>query len=238
MTLAYHPFSQLFPLMDGPELDELAKDIAEHGLRSPIVLYQGQILDGRNRYRACEIAGVEPRCEDYTGDNPLEYVVSLNLHRRHLTESQRAMAAAGIATMRQGERTDLAPNGAKLSQKKASQLLNVSERSVERAAKVKDRGIAELADAVTQGRVSVSAASEIAGVSPEEQQDILARGEDEILQTAKELKTARAAKRSKEHAKAASMTRYACPSCELNVWGKPGIKVLCGDCMEEMKSET
>ena len=67
--------------------------------REPIVLFEGAILDGRNRYRACMAAGVDPRFEIYDGNDPLAYVISLNLKRRHLDESQRAMVAAKIANI-------------------------------------------------------------------------------------------------------------------------------------------
>src|SRR5262245_56882290 len=92
--LTAHPYADLFPLMTAEELDALAADIRANGLRKPIVLLEGKILDGRNRYKACLIAGVEPRFEDYTGDDPLGYVNSENIARRHLTPGQRAMIAA------------------------------------------------------------------------------------------------------------------------------------------------
>jgi ParB-like chromosome segregation protein Spo0J len=62
----FHPAAALFPLMDvdGPEFGELVRDVQEHGLVQPIVLHEGKILDGRNRYRACQHAGVEPRFEE------------------------------------------------------------------------------------------------------------------------------------------------------------------------------
>lgn len=84
-----HPIASMFPLIGGDELDQLREDLRIHGLREPIVIYEGKILDGRNRWRACIQAGVEPRFERYEGDDPHAYVVSLNLHRRHLTTNQK-----------------------------------------------------------------------------------------------------------------------------------------------------
>src|SRR5438552_16799639 len=97
-TINVHPAADLFPLMADAELAELAADIKTHGLQSPIVLHPaGSILDGRNRYRACKIAGViDPDCETYTGDDPLAYVVSVNLRRRHLTAEQKREVVASL----------------------------------------------------------------------------------------------------------------------------------------------
>jgi hypothetical protein len=82
------PRRRLFPLLpvDSPEFGELVSDIGEHGLLQPIVLHEGKILDGRNRHRACQHAGVEPRFEEWSGESPTAYVLLFNLHRRHLTE--------------------------------------------------------------------------------------------------------------------------------------------------------
>jgi len=87
--LTFHPLAKLFPLIATPELDELADDIKENGLREPIVLYDGKILDGRNRYIACVQAGVEPLFVEYPGGDPIAYVISKNLKRRHLTAEQK-----------------------------------------------------------------------------------------------------------------------------------------------------
>src|SRR5690606_8223741 len=91
-----HPLAELFPTLPDAEIRELADDICTFGQRVPIVLLDGQVLDGRNRLAACKVAEIEPVFEDYQGDDPLGFVLSHNLHRRHLSESQRAMVAARL----------------------------------------------------------------------------------------------------------------------------------------------
>jgi ParB-like chromosome segregation protein Spo0J len=83
-ALPYHPLADLFPLLEGREFDELVADIKANGLHECIVLLDEQILDGRNRYRACIAAGVEPLFVPYRGDDPAAFVVSMNVARRHL----------------------------------------------------------------------------------------------------------------------------------------------------------
>jgi ParB-like chromosome segregation protein Spo0J len=90
---SFHPIAAMFPLLDGGEYAALVDDIRAHGLREPITRYQGQILDGRNRLRACNEAGVEPRFVEFDGDDPHAFVVSANLHRRHLTLEDRRRIA-------------------------------------------------------------------------------------------------------------------------------------------------
>lgn len=97
-----HPAANLFPILEGAAFAELVADVKANGLREPITLYQGKILDGRNRARACVKAKVRPRTRVWKGTDPLAYVVSLNLARRHLTESQRAMVAARLVQTSHG----------------------------------------------------------------------------------------------------------------------------------------
>lgn len=88
--MEFHPVASMFPLMEGAEFDALVADIAEHGQLEPIWLYEGKVLDGRNRWRACQQLGIEPRVQQWAnGRDPEAFVVSLNLHRRHLTRDQR-----------------------------------------------------------------------------------------------------------------------------------------------------
>jgi len=91
MLLKPHEFANIFPLMNSKEYNELKKDIKENGLLEPIVLFEGKILDGRNRYNACTDVGIEPRNKEYKGKDALQYIMSTNLKRRHLTDSQKAI---------------------------------------------------------------------------------------------------------------------------------------------------
>jgi ParB-like chromosome segregation protein Spo0J len=100
-----HPIAGLFPLLAPTELNELAESIQRSGQRDDIVLFEGLILDGRNRFRACEIAKVKPRTRVFDpktdGPSPLRFVLDLNLSRRHLTTSQRAAIAAEALKLRE-----------------------------------------------------------------------------------------------------------------------------------------
>lgn len=93
--LTPHPVAELFPMLTTEDMNGLADDIRERGLLHPIVLdADGQILDGRNRLAACEIAGVEPIFTTYEGDDPGGYALAVNIARRNLTKGQSAMVAA------------------------------------------------------------------------------------------------------------------------------------------------
>lgn len=90
-----HPYADRFPMLDTDELNRLADDIRENGLRNPIVLDgEGRILDGRNRWAACEIADVTPVTVAFDGDDEAAYVLSANVSRRHMTTGQQAMSTA------------------------------------------------------------------------------------------------------------------------------------------------
>jgi hypothetical protein len=84
-VLRFHPEADRFPMMGDEEFDLLVEDIGETGLQNPIVLHEEQILDGRNRYLACLKAGVPPKFVEFDGNDPVAFVYSVNVHRRHLT---------------------------------------------------------------------------------------------------------------------------------------------------------
>lgn len=194
--IKWHPYSDLFPWMDDAAFDELKADIAKNGVLEPVVFLDGQILDGRNRYMAARDLGIEyPRVE-YRGDDPLGYVISLNLKRRHLSESQRAMSASKIANVGHGgnrkpdqeANLPLEPVTASVSNAEAAKMLNVSERSVKAARKVREVGVPALVAAVETGVVSVSAAAEVAKLPVEEVEALVEAGPPALKQAAREVR--------------------------------------------------
>jgi len=96
MNYQSHELSKLFPKMTEEEFAELKSDIKENGLLEPIALFENQILDGFHRYKACIELGIEGKFVNYKGDDPINFVVSKNLYRRQLTQSQKAALAVSI----------------------------------------------------------------------------------------------------------------------------------------------
>ncbi len=84
-----HPLAENYPLLEGEQYEAFKADIAANGCHNPIWLYRGQILDGRNRYRACRELGIEPTFAEYDGDDLAGFVISQNEHRRHLDHERR-----------------------------------------------------------------------------------------------------------------------------------------------------
>lgn len=198
----FHELANIFPLMEGKAFEDLTEDIRTRGLREPIWLYEHQILDGRNRYRACLAAGIEPVFLYYQDDDPVGFVVSCNLHRRHLSEPQREMAAAKIATMKNGgdRRSEQSANWqTETTVAMAAELLNVSERSVARAKNVINNGTPELTSQVESGNIRVSTAADIATLPPNQQDIIVGLGEKAILMAAREIRSKKAVIRQQEN---------------------------------------
>ena len=93
--LEYHELSFLLPLMNEEDFDMLVEDIEAYGQIEPVTLFEGKILDGRNRYKACQKLGIEVKTKEWTpsktsGLTPIQYVISENIMRRHLNSAQRA----------------------------------------------------------------------------------------------------------------------------------------------------
>lgn len=196
--MQFHEVANLFPLLEGEEFQTLVEDIRQNGQIEPIWMYHGKIVDGRNRYRACRQLGIEPKTREWDGKGSLvQFVVSLNLHRRHLNESQRGMIAARIkpifeeeARGRQGQRTDIKANlpesDYRQSRDDAAQAVNVSPRTVQNADKVLKQGAPELIKAVDIGSIPVSAATMAAKLPETEQREIVRQIQTGESKTVKE----------------------------------------------------
>jgi ParB-like chromosome segregation protein Spo0J len=193
-----HPTSEIFSRygMNAEELDALAADIKANGLKEPICLYEDQILDGNNRYRAGFKIGYRFKETDYwvfdpkVHGDPLAFVVSRNLHRRHLTESQRATIAATLVTTRLGYNQY---NKSTVTNEQAAKMLGVSEATVKMAKTVAEKAAPEINKLVQNGELRLGAAAELLRtakrnkIAKEQQVALLAKikAEDEAKKAAK-----------------------------------------------------
>lgn len=174
-----HEYADLFPMMATADIAGLADDIKENGQAYPIVTYEGKILDGRNRYQACTMAGVDPQFTEYDGAEPLAFVVSHNLHRRHLSESQRGMVGAKLANLeahRPKLTSAIALVNPPITQAQAAEMLNIGVDTIKRSKAVLKNGIPELQDMQMSGEVSAKAACEVAKLPEEEQRKAVLGG--------------------------------------------------------------
>jgi ParB-like chromosome segregation protein Spo0J len=162
MSFAIHPAATVFPPMTDEEFEGLVTDMQANGQREPIVLHEGAVLDGVHRLKACERLGREPLTREWAKDHgdPVAYVISVNLHRRHLSSSQRAMIAERLANLKEGHRPTEQKDAVSLAQ--AAEALHVSRSAVEHARVVRRDGSIELAEAVEAGAVPVYKAARVA----------------------------------------------------------------------------
>jgi ParB-like chromosome segregation protein Spo0J len=183
MSYEFHEAANIFPL-DENNLQSLADDIKKNGQQIAIELMDGKILDGRRRSLACKLAGVHPAVRVVDVDDPVAYVLSLNLHRRHLTPSQASMCAARAREiyerdakerMKLGKENLPDPKQAGQARDLAGKAFGVSGKSVDHAKRVLDKGIPELAKAVDEGRIAVSTAAIVASESSEVQAEAIER---------------------------------------------------------------
>ncbi|MCX5278349.1 MULTISPECIES: ParB N-terminal domain-containing protein [Streptomyces] len=157
-NIELHPTTALFPMLDEEEIQALADDIREHGLDNPVVLDStGRVLDGKNRLRACEIAGVEPDYATYDGDDTRRYVLSANKQRRNLTKGQLAMITAKACSFSEHEQRPLGEQ----SVRSLSEQSGVSTGRIGQASMVL-RHAPDLADAVINGTMGLNEAYSVA----------------------------------------------------------------------------
>lgn len=212
-ALEHHPLADIFPMLAGAEADSFNQNIRTHGVSSPVTLYQGRLLDGRNRCRAASLAGQLCPAEEYIGNDPVAFVLARNIERRHLTESQRAAAAAEVegfthggarivdGAVSSGEAIAEGAEPKPMTREESALATRVSVRSVASAAKVKKKA-PDLFEAVRAGLLPVSVAVQAINLQPEERQQVVAEVAAGRAKTAKQvLKRGRVKARNKELAR-------------------------------------
>lgn len=199
--MEFHPVANIFPMMSVEEFKALKESIQARGQRNPIYTHQGKIVDGRNRYQACVELGIKPRFEEWDGVGMLcDFVWDMNASRRQLTGGALKIAAGKyaiqnaeeaeqnrLANLRRGDSNaksfkfpmvsdDTIGNNHETSREKAARKFGVGPATVQRAVKVLNDGLPELAQAVESDQITVNYAAGIAAKPKEEQKEIVARG--------------------------------------------------------------
>jgi hypothetical protein len=162
--LKQHPLSAAFPAMSAEDFAALVADIKANGQREPIIIHEGMVLDGWHRYQACSQLGIKRQQFTFPADkDPVAFVLSHNLHRRHLTPSQRAAAVVACS--------EWAPKG---RPGKPETISGFREKDMAKAAGTSDRTIrdakaahkAGLTDAVKSGALTAHEAAQVARGKP------------------------------------------------------------------------
>ena len=167
-----HKYANYFPLIEGEEFKMLVKDIKENGQNEPVVMFKGEILDGVNRTMACQELGIKPITKEYGGDDPLKYVISSNIRRRHLSQSQKAMLAtemlpefevlakgghgAGLDDIPAEPREKKKVYRERESAERVAKEFGVGGRSVQQAKRIKEEA-PDRVDDIIKGKASVDA---------------------------------------------------------------------------------
>ncbi len=162
-------------------------DIATNGQRLAIELLDGKILDGRRRYTACRSINTVPKTTEVKVADPVAYVMSLNLHRRHLTPGQRSMIAARARAMYDAAAKERMQAGKKNppvnvpegktgdSRDAVGKSVGVSGKYVDYATKVIANAVPEVVKAVDEGRMNVKTAAVLSSEPPDVQRDECAK---------------------------------------------------------------
>jgi FtsZ-binding cell division protein ZapB len=182
MELKQHPLSAAFPAMSADDFAALVEDVRANGQREPIMLFEGMVLDGWHRYRACVQVGIKPTQFPFPdGKDPVAFVLSQNLHRRHLTPSQRAAAVVACAEWAPKGRPGKAETISGFREKDMAKAAGTSDRTI-RDAKVAHK--AGLGEAVKAGALTAHEAATVARGKPAEKPAPKAKSEKRELPAA------------------------------------------------------
>jgi hypothetical protein len=173
-----HAAAEVFPMLDDEKLKRLADDIKANGQIEAIDMKGDLILDGRNRYLACEIAGIEPRLLPWEGTEAqaIAHVVGKNFMRRQMTEWQCALAMTNMAELF----AKLAKEERKRNLKQLP-LSGVPKATAAQVDAIRSDAEPEVRAALDRGDIHMSLAAEIAGLEPDAQRAVIERIEKDAL---------------------------------------------------------
>jgi ParB family transcriptional regulator, chromosome partitioning protein len=205
MQYEAHPIADIFPEMSPEDYTRLIFSVKRDGLLEPIWLYEGCILDGRHRYKACAESGVEPRFEIFEGthDDAMTFSLALNLNRRHMTTEQKAALGVSIKCYeaeRARERmtagvnqhsspTEIFPEASKgEARDKAGEAVGVSGKTIDKAEKIAESA-PDVFDRMKQGHYgSLETARKVAEL-PEEEREVVHQAMDEGVKAKEAVKS-------------------------------------------------
>ena len=248
----FHPIAAIFPMMEDGALSALADNIKEDGLNKDILLFEGKVADGRHRYLGCKKSGVAPRFVTWTGSEAalIRHVVSDNLHRRHLSDAQRAMIGAKLKAIFEPEakkrrNANLAQNKGPTvpanlpergeSRENVAEALNVSGRAVEKAAHILKQGDASLIEAASEGKVSLDAAQRVSKLPIKEQQAIVEAGK--VKEAAAEIRRKKAEAKAKAEKKKADEAKAKAAQAKAEAEEKERAEKARAEAEEKAKAE-
>jgi len=196
-TLEHHPIANIWPMMGEEQYQELKSDIEQNGCINKIWLYEGKILDGRNRYKACQELNQHFSFLEYKGDEPIQFAISLNMKRRHLTSAQKAALAVKIEPMFAAEskkRQQAAggnhnPEGRNQHTEEELRTVNkkIYQPTNNEPKKRKEQALQQAAKALNTNHVYVSQAKKIEKESPETF-ELLLEGKVSMKDASKEIR--------------------------------------------------
>ncbi len=165
-----HPAADYFPMMSEIDFDRLKDDIRLNGQVEPVLVFGNQIVDGRNRYKACKALGIEPRMASYGGDPEkiTSYIISTSLHRGTLTDGQKAVIGAKIKPFYESH-LKVKSNASDM----AARAVNLPTKKVSSVIKIIEKGVPSVIAKLEAGKISVEDAIAIVGLEQDKQEKVL-----------------------------------------------------------------
>lgn len=159
-----HPLSAAFPRMTGDEFQALKDSIANVGVQNPIVIFEGQVLDGWNRYQAALDVGMPCPTVEFGGTDPVDFVRAQNATRRNMTPAQTAMAITAIYQWHPAHRPNKSTLSVELtkSSKQLAEIAGVHINTITQAKAVQTNAVSAVQAAVKDGAIGLPKAAAIA----------------------------------------------------------------------------